>query len=71
MEEKIRKLATGMRDAKTEVAKVQFLLNLKIIELELISHPSAPPKVREQCEAAMKNEVTIVDAVVVDYTILF
>jgi len=30
LEAKIRKLATGIREAKTEVARVQFELNMKI-----------------------------------------
>lgn len=47
MEAKIRKLATGVHEMKTKVAKVQFELNLKIIELDLNSQPSTPPKVRE------------------------
>lgn len=34
---KIRKLVVGVCDAKTEVAKVQFELNLKITKLELKS----------------------------------
>lgn len=32
---RIQKLATGVRDARTELEKVQFDLNLKIAELQL------------------------------------
>lgn len=35
LEAKIRKLAAGVRDAQIDMAKVQFDLNLNIIELEL------------------------------------
>lgn len=71
LEAKIRKLAAGVREAKTEVARVQFQLNLKFIELELKSQPLTLPKVREQCEAAVKDGVPIVDAMVMDCTTLF
>lgn len=37
LEVNIRKMATSVRDAKTKVARDQFELNLKIIELELKS----------------------------------
>lgn len=60
-----------MYDSKTEVAKVQFELNLKITELELKSYPSTPPYVREQREAIVKDGVAAVDATVVDCTVLF
>lgn len=71
MEAKIKKLVASVRDTKTEVAKVQFELNLKITEFELKSQPSTPPEVREQHKAAVKDGVTAVDAVVVDCTVLF
>ena len=47
---RIRKLAAGVRDARTELAKVQFELNLKITQLELRAQPSTPSEVREQRE---------------------
>jgi len=38
-EEKIRKLATGVHEAKAEVNRVQFELNMKITELQLKWQP--------------------------------
>ena len=43
LEAKIIKLVMGVRDAKIEVARVQFELNMKITELELRSQPSTLP----------------------------
>lgn len=48
------------------MSKVQFELNLKITKLELKSQPLTPPEVREQHEAAIKDAVATVDAMVVD-----
>lgn len=70
-EAKIRKLAAGVCNAKTEVAQVQFELNMKITKLELKSQPSTPPEVREQREAAVKDSISTVDAAVVHCTTLF
>jgi len=47
---RIRKLTEGVHDARTELAKVQFELNLKITQLELRAQPSTLPEVREQRE---------------------
>lgn len=52
---RIRKLVAGVRKAQTELAKVQFELNLKIIELELRPQPSTPPEFREQRETTVKD----------------
>lgn len=71
LEAKIRKLAAGMGDAKVEVARVQFEMNMKITELELKSQPSTPPAVIEQDKVAIKDGVSTVDVAVVDYTALF
>ena len=60
-----------MHDTKTEVARVQFKLNLKITEMELKSQPSTPPEVREEREVVVKEGVAMVDAVVVDCVVLF
>jgi len=43
LEAKIIKLATGVYDAKEEVARVKFELKLKITKLELKSQPLTPP----------------------------
>ena len=59
---KIKKLAVGVHDAKVEVTKVQFELNLDIINLELKSRPSTLPEVIEQCETTVK--LTVVDCTV-------
>jgi len=71
LEAKIRSLAAGVCNAKKKVAKVQFKLDLKIIELELKSSPSTSPEVREQREATVKDGVATMDAAVVDCTALF
>lgn len=68
---KIKKLVVSVYDAKTEVAKVQFALNLKITELELKLQPSTSLEVREHREAIVKDGVAAVDATVVDCTALF
>lgn len=47
VEANIQKLDAGVRDSKTEMAKAQFELNLKIIDLELKTQPSTPPEVKE------------------------
>ena len=39
----ISKLATKVRDTQTQMARVQFLLNLHITELQLRAPPSTPP----------------------------
>lgn len=46
LEAKINKITVGVCDAKTEVARVQLDLNMKITELELKSLPSTLPEVR-------------------------
>lgn len=61
----------GIRDAKAEVERVQFELNMEIIELQLKSQPSTPLEVREQCGVAIKEGMATVDVVVVDCTTLF
>lgn len=71
LEAKIQKLAVVIREVKEEVARVQFELNTKIIELVLKLQPSTSPKVREQCSAAVKEGIAIVDVAVVDCTNLF
>lgn len=44
----IHKLATGVRDTRTEMVRVQLDLNSQIIELQLRAQPSTPPEVKEQ-----------------------
>jgi len=71
LEANIRELAPGVHDAKIEMTKVQFELNLKIIDLELKPQPSTPLEAREKCEVVVKDVVVVVDAIMVDYTTLF
>lgn len=71
LEAKIKKLVVGVHDAKVEVAKVQFELNIKIKEVELKSQLSTPPEIRAHRKAAIKDGVSTVDATVVDCTKLF
>lgn len=70
-EAKIQKISAGAHDAKGELARVQFELHMKIIELELKSQPLTPLELREQCKATVKEGIATVDAVVADYTMLF
>lgn len=60
-----------MRDAKTQMEKVQFELNLKIIDIELNSQPSTPLETKEQCEATVKDVVATIDVAVADCIVLF
>lgn len=46
LEAKIQRLAMGVHEAKEEVARVQFKLNMKIMELELKSQPLTLPNSR-------------------------
>lgn len=71
LEAKIQKLVIGIHDAKAQVAKVQFKLNMKIIELELRSQLSTPPKFREQRKAVVKEGIATMDDVFVNFTTLF
>lgn len=67
---RLRKLVAGVHKAWIELAKVQFELNLKIIELELRAQTSSPPEVREQCETIVKDAIIAVDTAVKDCTTL-
>lgn len=42
----IQRLASGVCEAREEMAKVQLELNLHIVELQFNVQPSTPPKVR-------------------------
>lgn len=44
---RIQKLVVRVCEARTELAKVQFELKLKITKLELRAQPSTPPEVKE------------------------
>jgi len=65
-EAKIRKLAAGLREAKAEVGRVQFELNMKITELQLKFQPTTPPEVREQHGAAIREGMATLDATIID-----
>jgi len=68
---KIQKLVSGAHEAKAEVVRVQFELNMRIMELQLKSQPSTPPKVKGQHRAAIKEGMATVDDTVVDCTAFF
>lgn len=70
-EAKIKKLAASVCEAKVEVGRVQFELNMKIIKLQLKLQPTTPSEVWEQCEATIKEGMTTLDAIVIDCTTLF
>ena len=65
------KLSTGVRDAHTQLAKVQLELNLQIADLQLKTQPSTPPEVKEQRTTTVTEAIAAIDSVVVDYTQLF
>lgn len=69
--EKIQKLAVVVKELKEEIDKVRFELQLQISEHRLKYHPTTPPEVREQCEAAIKGEMTTLEATVKGHTQLF
>ena len=43
----IHKLATGVHDTCTELAKAQLELNLQVANLQLKDQPLTPPEVKE------------------------
>lgn len=47
VEDRVHKLATGVRDARAEMARVQLELNLQTTELQLKPQLSTPSEVRE------------------------
>jgi len=63
----VRKLAIGVRSARTKIPRVQLELNLQIIELQLKAYPSTLPKVKEQHATIVTEEIVAVDSAVVDY----
>lgn len=71
LEENIWKLDACVRDASTEMTKLQFELNLKIRKLKFRVQASTPPEVKEQREETFKDAVIVVDAVVMEWTVLF
>jgi len=71
VEAHVRKLATGVRDARAEMARVQLELNLQITDLELKAQPSTPPEVKEQRTTMVTIAMAAVDSVVTEYVNLF
>jgi len=68
---RVYKLAIGVCNPHTELAKVQLEMNLKTAELQFKAQPSTPPKIREQCKSTVKDSIAAVDNAIKDYTILF
>lgn len=62
VEAHIRNLATGVRDARTKMARVQLELNLQITELQLRAQPSTPPEVKEQHTSIVTTTIAAVDS---------
>lgn len=60
-----------MCEARSELAKVQLELNLKITELALRDQPLTLPEVKEQCEATVRDAVAAVNSAVKECTTLF
>lgn len=71
VETRVRKIATGVRDARAEMARVQLELNLQIVELQSKAQPSTLPEVKEQCTTAVTTIIVVVDNVVPDCMKLF
>lgn len=67
----IHKLATGVRDARTEMGKVQLELNLHITTLLLKVQPSIPPEVKEQWVTVVIEAIAAIDSAVADCTQIF
>jgi len=67
----IHKLTRRVRDAHTELEKVQLGLNLQITEFQLRAQPSTPPEVKEKRATAIIEAIAVVESAVVDYTMLF
>jgi len=65
---RIHKLATGVSEAREEMAKVQLELNLQIVELRLKAQRSTHPKVREQSASAITSRMEEISSVVRDCT---
>ena len=64
----VRKLATGVRDARTEMARIQLEMNLQITELQLKAHPSTPQEVKEQRAIVVTEAIAVVDSAVAHCT---
>ena len=66
-----RKLDTGVRDARIELAKVQLELNLQITDLQLKAQLSTPPEVKKQHATVVTEAIVAVDNAVAGYTQIF
>lgn len=71
VDEQVYKLAIGVRDARTDLAKVQLELNLQIAGLQLKAQPSTPPEVKDQHATVVTEAIAVVDSAIADYTQLF
>ena len=61
-------MTTGVPDTQTEMARVQFELNLQITELQLRAQPSNPLELNEERVIDVTEAVVMVDSVVEDST---
>lgn len=68
VEVRVCKLATGVRDARTKMARIQQELNLQILELQLRAQPSTPLQFKEQHTTVVRIAIVAVDSAVADYT---
>ena len=66
VEARVRKLATGVHNARAKMARIQLELNLHIGELQLRAQPSTTLEVREQRATSMTIAIAAVDNAVVD-----
>jgi len=67
----IQKLTARVRNARIELAKVQFDLNLNIAELQLKAQPSTPLEVREKHKRDVEDAIVVVNNSVKECTTLF
>jgi len=68
---KIQRIPTTVKESQTEIGKVRLELQLQISGLKLKLQPTTPPKVREQHEATIKEEIDTLDTAVKGCTQLF
>lgn len=71
VDERIQKLTVGVREVRSELAKVQLELNIKITELVLRDQPSNLLEVKKLREAAARDAVANIDSTVKECTTLF
>lgn len=65
---KIKKLVVVVKESKQEIRRVFFELQLQISELQLKMQPTTTSEVKEQRKAAIKEDMTTLEATIKDIT---